>query len=62
MRRPTAVNAATTYGIDGSSSNNYGLGPSYRSTATKARHNHTAASSPSWTWLVVIIAIGIFLL
>jgi hypothetical protein len=48
---PTVINASTTYGLDLSSSNNYGLGGGYQSTHTQFKAIAARKNAPSLWWL-----------
>jgi hypothetical protein len=53
--RPRATNAGTTYGIDGSAGNNYGLGKQYVSPRAQKHQAAAASSEPSAWWLAAFI-------
>jgi hypothetical protein len=55
---PVALNASTTYGVDTSLENNFGLGPTYQSTATLAAQSAAIQNAPSWWWLIAIVALA----
>ena len=50
-----AVNSYTTYGIDGSVENNYGLGSSFLSSNVLAQQAAITANSLSPMWLVALL-------
>ena len=52
---PTAINAGTTWGIDTSAENNYGLGPSFQSTIALQRSQMQSDQAPSWWWLAAFV-------
>lgn len=51
------LNSDTTYGVDGSAANNYGLGASFMSSTAIATTQAAAASAPSIWWLVGAVAL-----
>jgi len=63
--RPVALNAGTTYGVDHSAENNFGLGPSYQSPKQQLRAAKAAkATTPTlsvWAIAALILA-GVILL
>ena len=52
-----ALNSNTTWGLDGSQSNNFGLGSGFRSTAALAGEQRMKDAAPSWWWLVGFIVL-----
>ncbi len=62
---PQAINANTTYGVDHSSANNYGLGTRFR-TATQRLNDAKASSAttptlPIWVMAGLVIAAVVLL-
>ena len=49
----TTTNANTTYGVDTSAANNYGLGPNYMSTQTLQGAQAAQSAAPSLWWLLL---------
>jgi hypothetical protein len=54
---PWAANASTTYGLNSSPRNNYGLGVSYLSQSDVQAARAAREAAPSWLWLILILAI-----
>ena len=55
MISPQVVNANSTYGVDSSATNNYGLGRRFRSTNTLRRQQKAQNAAPSVWWLAVVL-------
>jgi hypothetical protein len=55
LKGPIALNAGTTYGVDTSAANNYGLGSSFKSTSTLKRQQTAKAAAPSLIWIILFV-------
>ena len=62
MRSPQAINAGTTYGVDSSPGNNYGLGTGYRSIHTNTGREAAKNAKPSWMWLALVLVVALAVL
>jgi hypothetical protein len=62
---PQAVNASTTYGVDHSAENNFGLGARNRTGAQKLNDARAAAATkptfPIWILAGVVLAVLVYL-
>jgi hypothetical protein len=58
----TVVNAGTTYGLDTSVENNYGLGAGFMSTTAMATQQVAQTAAPSPLWLLAFVLIAWWLL
>lgn len=57
MSMITVLNSDTTYGVDGSAANNYGLGTQFMSSQALATVQAAQSSAPSIWWLVGAVAL-----
>ena len=54
-KKPRAINAGTTYGVDTTVGNNYGLGANYVSPRVAKNQTRAQSAEPSAWWLAAFL-------